>query len=48
MIERLGNENSTLYDTSVLISVGAASKYELETNCNIVRSKIAASYMQLR
>lgn len=46
MIERLGNENSTLYDTSVLISVGAASKYELETNCNIVRSKIAASYMQ--
>ena len=46
MIERLGNENSTLYDTSVLISVGAANQYELETNCNIIRSKIAASYMQ--
>lgn len=46
MIERLGAENSSLYDTSVLIGVGAANEEELETNCNIVRSKIASSFLQ--
>lgn len=46
LIERLGNENSSLYDTSILISVGASDRDELETNCNIVRSKIASSSLQ--
>lgn len=46
MIERLGAENSNLYDTSILISVAGSNKEELETNCNIVRSKIASSFLQ--
>lgn len=46
MIERLSGENSSLYDTSVLISVGGNNEEELETNCNIVRSKIASSFLQ--
>lgn len=46
MIERLSGENSSLYDTSILISVAGSNKEELETNCNIVRSKIASSFLQ--
>lgn len=46
MIERLASENSCLHDVSVIISVAAKNIEELETNANIVRSKVAASFLQ--
>lgn len=46
MIERLGGDNASLFDVSILLSVAGSNNEELETNCNIVRSKIASSFLQ--
>lgn len=46
MIKKLGSDNVTLYDTSVIISVGAENMKELNALSNIVRSKISSSYLQ--
>ena len=46
MIKRLGSDNVSLYDTSIVISVGAENIKELNALSNIVRSKISSSYLQ--
>lgn len=46
MIKKLGNDNVSLYDTSIIISVGAENMKELNALSNIVRSKISSSYLQ--
>ena len=46
MIQKLGSDNVTLYDTSIVVSVGADNLKNLDTLSNIVRSKISSSYLQ--
>ena len=46
MIQKLGSDNVSLYDTSIIISVGADNLKNLDTLSNIVRSKISSSYLQ--
>lgn len=46
MIEELGSDNISLYDTNITIGISANNIQELETLANIVRSKISSSYLQ--
>ena len=46
MIEELGNDNVSLYDTNITIGISAKDIQELDTLSNIVRSKISSSYLQ--
>ena len=46
MIENIGSDNVALFDTSIMLSIGASNKEELNTLFNTVRSTIGASYLQ--
>lgn len=46
LIEDIGGDNVSLFDTSIIISVGAKNKEELNTLFNTVRSSIGSSYLQ--
>lgn len=46
MVEKLGSDNVTLFDTAIMISIGAKSKEELNSLVNQARNKISAARMQ--
>lgn len=46
LIENIGSDNVALFDTSIMLSIGASNKEELNTLFNTVRSTIGASYLQ--
>ncbi|WP_061311277.1 VirB4 family type IV secretion system protein [Clostridium botulinum] len=46
MIREIGQDNVSLYDVNITIGVSGKDKEELETMCNLVRSKISSCYMQ--
>ena len=46
MVAELGNDNISLYDTSVIIGISEESKDKLNTLANLLRSKISSTYCQ--
>lgn len=46
MIQELGSDNVNLYDVNITIGVSATDINELDTQCNIVRSRISSTYCQ--
>lgn len=46
MINELGNDNISLYDTNITISISAPDIKELNTLSNLLRSKISSVYCQ--
>lgn len=45
LIDDLGNDNVSLFDTNITIGMSANNKEELNTLFNVVRSKISSSYL---